>query len=122
MAPNECRGEITVFEKVGGPLTKHLALRDGKIVNDSSACFMAHGSAHRVTIASVQELADLINNFTAREAYALGRLKDGLPDRVRVVTDDELDGTGDSSVIARTNEYLVFGSLFIHSFAHGGIN
>jgi hypothetical protein len=26
-----------VFEKIGDPLTKHLALRDGKIVNDSSA-------------------------------------------------------------------------------------
>ena len=47
---NECLGEITVFKKSVGPLTKHLALRDGKIVNDSSACFLAHGSAHRVKI------------------------------------------------------------------------
>jgi hypothetical protein len=70
---NECLGEITVFEKSGGPLTKRLALRDGKIVNDSSACFMAHGVARRVTISSVQALADLINNFAPNQAYALGR-------------------------------------------------
>jgi hypothetical protein len=43
MAPNEWLSEITVFEKVGGPLTKHLALRDRKIVNDSSACRTANG-------------------------------------------------------------------------------
>jgi hypothetical protein len=47
MTPNECLGEITVFAKTDGPLTKHLELRDGKIVNDSSACFMAHGRQNR---------------------------------------------------------------------------
>jgi hypothetical protein len=41
--PNECLGEITVFEKIGAPLTKRIALRDGEIVNDSSACRMANG-------------------------------------------------------------------------------
>jgi hypothetical protein len=35
---NEWFGEITVFKKSDGPLTKRLALRDGKIVSDSSAC------------------------------------------------------------------------------------
>jgi len=37
MAPNECLGEITVFK-----------------INDSSACFMVHGSARRVGIDNVQ--------------------------------------------------------------------
>lgn len=108
MAPNECLGEITVFEKSGGPLTKRLTLRDGKIVNDSSACFMAHGSAHRVKIGSMQELADRINNFAPNQAYALGRLKDGVPDGATVVVADELKDEGDPSVIARTKKYLVF--------------
>jgi len=75
--------EITVFEKTGGPLTKRIALRDGKIVNDSSACRMANGFARRIMIDNVRSLADLINAFKSNEAYALGRLKDGLPDRVR---------------------------------------
>jgi hypothetical protein len=54
MAPNECLGEITVLQKSNGPPTRRLALRDGKIVNDSSACFMANGVAHRVKVDDVQ--------------------------------------------------------------------
>jgi hypothetical protein len=34
---NECRTEISVFEKRRGPLTKRLALRAGNIVSDGSA-------------------------------------------------------------------------------------
>jgi hypothetical protein len=108
MAPNEYLGEITVFEKSDGPLTKRIALVDGKIVNDSSACRMANGFARRVKIDTMQVLADLINTFTASEAYALGRLTDGLPDRVRVVRRDKLNGAGDPFVIARTKDYVVF--------------
>ena len=108
MAPNECLGEITVFKKSEGPLTKRLALRDDKIVNDSSACFMAYGSAHRVKIHSMQEFANLINNFAQNQAYALGRLKDGVPDDADVVRKDELNGASGPSVIARTKDYLVF--------------
>src|SRR5262245_20328011 len=101
---NECRTEITVFEKRDGPLTKRLALRDGKIVNDSSACFMTRGTAHRVKIDNVQALANLINNFAPNQAYALGRLKDGVPDAATVVVADELKDEGDPSVIARTKK------------------
>jgi hypothetical protein len=105
---NECLGEIAVFQKIGGPLTKRIALIDGKIVNDSSACFMANGVARRAKIGSVHTLADLINNFTSSEAYVLGCLKDGHPDHVRVVTTDKLNGASDPSVIARTKDHLVF--------------
>ena len=100
--------EITVFEKVGGPLTKCIALRNGKIANDSSACRMANGFARRVTIDNVQSLAGLINGFKSNEAYALGRLKDGLSDRVQVVRKDDLNGAEDPAVIARTLDYLAF--------------
>ena len=103
----EWRAEITVFEKRNGPLTKHLELRDGKVVNDSGDCRMANGYARRVVIDNMQALADLINRFTSREAYALGRLKDGVPDRVEVVRADKLNGA-DPSVIARMKEYLLF--------------
>ena len=54
MAPNQCLGKITVFEKTGGPLTKRIALVDGKIVNDSSACRMGNGFEHRVGIDNVK--------------------------------------------------------------------
>ena len=65
--------EITVFEKHGGPLTKRIALRDGKMANDSSACRMANGSARRVKIDKMQVLADLIDNLASNQACALGR-------------------------------------------------
>jgi hypothetical protein len=99
-------GEITVFQKNNGPLTKTIALRDGKVVNDSSACRMANGTAHRVRIASVEEFADLINGLTSRQAYTLGRLRDDLPDHVEIVRRDKLNGA--TSAIARTKENLIF--------------
>jgi hypothetical protein len=102
------RAEITVFKKSNGPLTKRIALRDGKIVNDSSSCRMAKGSARRVSIDNVQTLADLINSFGSSEAYALGRLKDGVADPVQVVTRAKLNGAADPSIIARTKEFVVF--------------
>ena len=70
---NECCTEITVFEKSGGPLTKRIALRNGKIETDGSACLMTKGFGHRVQIHSMQELANLINNLKPNQAYARGR-------------------------------------------------
>ena len=55
---NEYLGEITVFEKIGGPLTKRLALRDAKIVNDSSACRTANGHARREQTRPAQTKAE----------------------------------------------------------------
>ena len=101
--------EITVFEKTGGPLTKHIRLDPaGRIVSDASACLMASGFARRVKIDGMPALADLINGFRPHQAYTLGRLKDGLPDHVRVVRADKLDGATDPAIIARTKEFLVF--------------
>ena len=56
----------------------------------------------------MQGFADLINGFSPNEAYALGRIKDGLPDRVRVIRADKLNGVSDPAIIARTQDYLVF--------------
>ncbi len=67
---------------------------------------MANGFACRVQIDTVQALAALISNFASNEACALGRLNDGLPDRVRVVRRDKLNAATD--VIARTHEHLIF--------------
>ena len=106
-----CSAEITVFVKNGGPLSKHIELLDGKIANDSSSCRMAKGDARRVKIdlADMTSFADLINGFSPKEAYAIGRLKDGLPDCVRIVRDDKLDeAKGDPTVIARTKDNIVF--------------
>jgi hypothetical protein len=100
--------EVTVFKKTGGPLTKKIALRDGAIVNDSAACFMAKGTAHRVKVDSVQALAALINSFGPSQAYALGCLKDGVPDGATVVVADAIKDEGGLSVIARTKDLSCF--------------
>jgi hypothetical protein len=109
---SERRAEITVFTKTGGPLTKRIHLVDGKISNDSSDCLMTNGSARRVTIDldNLQQLAELIANFAHKEAYALGALRNGLPESVTVVTDDKLDEAKkrDPTVIARTKDFLFF--------------
>ena len=103
--------EITVFKKRGGPLTKHIELVAGKISNDSSACSMSLGSARRVQIdlGDMQAFAALINGFTSHEAYAIGRLKEGLPDQVQIVVGDKLASFGGKpNVAARNQDHLVF--------------
>jgi hypothetical protein len=57
----------------GGPLTKRIALRAGKIASDSSLCYLAYGVARRVQIDIVRALANLIDNFAWNQAYRLGR-------------------------------------------------
>jgi hypothetical protein len=53
--------ELTKFSKVGGLLTKRISLTpDGKLLSHGSACVMSDGTAERVRIASVGELATLI--------------------------------------------------------------
>jgi hypothetical protein len=104
--------EITVFEKIGGPLSKKIHLIDGRLANDDRACSMSRGTARRVRVdpANMAALAGLISNFTSREAYALGRLKDGLPDRVPVVTAAKVGEAqkADPTTITRSLDYLAF--------------
>lgn len=82
--------EICVFTKAGGPLTKHIRLDGDKVVSDGSSCRMTHGTARRVRLGRLQDLAALISGLKWNEAIALGCLRDDLPDRVRVVTKAEL--------------------------------
>jgi len=109
--PRTAIAEITVFTKRGGPLTKHIELVDGRIANDSSLCGMGAGAARRVQINlnDIAALAKLINGLGPREAYGVGRLREGLRDRVRIVVADKLaDFHGDPGVAARTKVDLVF--------------
>jgi hypothetical protein len=97
--------EIVVFTKIGGPLTKHIKLGpNGSIVSDGSACTMARGDARRALIAGVAQLATTISQLDSTQAIALGALRADLPDEVRVVTKDKLNGA--ANVIARTNDAI----------------
>jgi hypothetical protein len=99
--------ELTVFEKSGGPLTKHIGLSpDGSVKSDGSACLMASGVAHRLRIAGVGELAAAIAKARSDQAIALGALRAGLPERVNIVTKSKLNGQ--PNTIARTNRDIYF--------------
>ena len=92
--------EIVVFTKTKGPLTKRISLNeDGTLNSDGSACTMARGTARRVKLAGVAELAALIGQLHSSQAIALGALRADLPDEVTIVAKDKLNGT---DAIART--------------------
>jgi hypothetical protein len=101
--------ELTVFKKTRGILTKRISLlKSGKISADGSECRMGEGRAYRTKLDSIDALATLIEKMPANEALALGRLRAGLPDRVRVIRKVDLDDSTASDTIARTGENLEF--------------
>jgi hypothetical protein len=100
--------EITVFSKEDGPLTKLISLTaDGSVKSDGSACVMSSGAARRVPIADVEELAALIGGLEPNQAIALGALRAGLLNKVRVVTKARLNGEA-CNVIARTGDNIIY--------------
>jgi hypothetical protein len=102
--------EITVFVKSGGPLTKRISLSaDGAIKSDGSACLMSTGAARRVEVADIQQFAAFIGELPPNEALALGALRAGLPDQVKVVTKAKLlNGIAQPDIIARTGDDIIY--------------
>jgi hypothetical protein len=102
--------EITLFEKSGGPLTKRISLAaDGSIQSDISACRMARGTARRIRVANVKQLATFITQLHPNQAPALGALRTGLPDQVEVVTKAKLlNGVAQPDLIARTGAHVIY--------------
>ena len=104
--------QITVLAKSNGPLTKRISLApDGFIQSDGNQCIMAFGTARRVEIASVHDLAAVIASLQSNEALTLGQLRADLPEQVEIVTKsrlDKLNGVARPEVIARTGDYIVF--------------
>jgi hypothetical protein len=103
--------ELTVFTKSEGPLTKHISLsEDGKLINDSSCCFMARGNAHRQQLSNMGELADLISGMESNQALALGSLHTDIPNKVRIVTQRQKasDKAWDEKAITRTKDNIIW--------------
>ena len=99
--------EITIFSKAGGVLTKRIKLaKDGSLERDGSECKMTVGSACRAPIADVHALAAKIAKLRPYQAIALGALRDGLPDKVKIVTKKKLNGQ--ANTIARTRGEIVY--------------
>jgi hypothetical protein len=100
--------QITVFRSSNSPLTKRIAIVDGKLKSDASACRMVAGTAHRMPLDSPASLAKLLENMPSQEAIALGRLRADLADKVEVVLKTHLKGSTSPNIIARTGDYLSF--------------
>ena len=104
--------ELTRIEKIGGPLTKRISLsEDGRLIIDGSACTMSTGRAERVQMDALHEVATLIGSLGPHEAIALGRLRDGLPHKVSVTTQNRLaslNGKAAPEMIARTGDFISY--------------
>jgi hypothetical protein len=104
--------EITVFTKMGGPLTKRISLgSDGKMISDGSACVMSHGRAERARISNLTMLANVISGLRSDQAITLGALHADLPDTVQVATKahlEKMNGTAAPDVIARTGARIIY--------------
>ena len=66
------------------------------------------GTGTSGSLKGAAELAELIEPMGSSEALALGRLRTGLHDKVRVIRKDELDDATPSGTIARTTDHIVF--------------
>ena len=108
LSDHEVSFEIVSFTKSGGLLTKRISLdKNGKLQNDSSACRMWEGDAHRIHFDSLAEFGRFVGDLKSNEAIALGRLRDDLPDEVRLTTKNKLNG-GAPGGIARTDKYVSY--------------
>jgi hypothetical protein len=104
--------ELTRLAKVGGPLTKRISLSpDGTLKSDGSACLMSRGNARRVRLDNLGQVATLIQSLKSHEAIALGSIRAGLPDNVKVTTQDhlaQLNGSASPDTIARIGSYISY--------------
>jgi hypothetical protein len=97
---------LTCFTKVGGPLTKEISIVNGALKSDGSKCVMGRGHAQRVRL---DNLGQLMARVESNQALGLGRLRDDLPDCVRIMTKDaaaKLNGSLPADTITRTVEAI----------------
>lgn len=103
---------LSVFRKEDGPLTKRISLgEDGALLTDGSACKMARGSVRPVHVASMDELAALLNGLQQNEAIALGTVeteKLGDDGTATVLCHRNLPLDPSAGVVSRSLDYFGF--------------
>ena len=102
------RLEVTRLRKKGGVLTKQInRAPDGSLDIDGSGCAMSEGWAFRERLVGIRDFGALVAGLGHNEALALGALRDGLPDEVRVVPGARLrEANGAADAVARTGDFL----------------
>ena len=101
--------EIVTLAKRNGALSKRISLDpNGKLISDGSECVMGSGIAWRSGLPDMNAVAAHIAGLGPSEAIALGRLRDGPPDKVTVTTKAKLNSATAPDVIARTGDYIAY--------------
>jgi hypothetical protein len=103
--------ELTLFEKVGGILSKKISLdASGQVHNDSSQCAMGTGRAERVTIDGVGGLGALIERMRSNQAIAPGALRGDLAGQVHIVTAEAFAKIADppATTVTRTKKNFTY--------------
>jgi hypothetical protein len=117
--------EVVVFTKDRGPLTKQIALVDGQVKSDSTACSMGHGRARRVRLNNIEQLGPLIEKLESNQALGLGPMRPDAGDEVAIATDGELVANPRPNTIARTSENFAYVSgkpaLVLHDYDAKGM-
>ena len=99
--------ELTVFTKSRGLLTKSIELAaDGTLVSDPSECKMWEGTATRIRIDSLDELAALVGGLSQKQAISLGALRSDLPGMVEIATKKVAERN--PKYVARVHNNLVY--------------
>jgi hypothetical protein len=100
--------EITRLIKAVGPLTKRLHLSPaGELVNDSAQCRMARCKLERVRLADWRAFGPLIEKTPRNGAWALGALREDLPDTAQLVVKGDPQ-TGQPGFVARTQSNFLY--------------
>ncbi len=79
--------EVTRHEKESGPVSKQIALVDGKPKSDGSQCWISRGNSRRVRLPDWPEFAKLIEATPRNVAWSLGRMRADRADRCQLWKD-----------------------------------
>ena len=102
---------LTCFTKNGGPLTKEISISNGMLKSDGSKCVMGQGHAQRMRLDNLGQLGELMASIKSNQALGLGRLRDDLPDCVRIITKAaaaKLNGSLPPDIITRTADAIYY--------------
>ena len=100
--------ELTRLINDDGVLTQRLHLTpEGKLAKDSSQCRMSIDRMERVRLEDWRRFGPLIEATPPNVAYALGALRDPLPDAVGLVRKDGAQAA-QAGVVARTHLNFVY--------------
>jgi hypothetical protein len=100
---------LTLLTNYEGRLTKKFWLTPNGTLVKAPGGQVTYGSAERIWVTGVAELAQLAEGQTSSQAFALGTLRADLPDKVEVTTKRRLlNGVARPDLIARTNANIVY--------------